>query len=171
MIHFLTFHYHFLPKYILPDTQPAHLFLNHLHCKWNNSGFLSGITKWFYHTMLHTHGYNWWKFEDLTPTSLDSTEHQNVCNLMWKVLYRFLRVESPRQQDGRAEAAVPRVRRPGGGPPRRPGHVRVHGREQLLQVQRLGRPQAPLHGWHLLYLAQTGGRVQHLDFFLIPATP
>ena len=87
MIHFLTFHYHFLPKYILPDTQPAHLFLNHLHCKWNNSGFLSGITKWFYHTMLHTHGYNWWKFEDLTPTSLDSTEHQNVCNLMWKVLY------------------------------------------------------------------------------------
>ena len=87
MIHFLTFHYHFLPKYLLPDTQPAHLFLNHLHCKWNNSGFLAGITKWFYHTMLHTHGYNWWKFEDLTPTSLDSTEHQNVCNLMWKVLY------------------------------------------------------------------------------------
>ena len=37
--------------------------------------------------MLHTHGYNWWKLEDLSPASLDSAERQKVCNLVVNILY------------------------------------------------------------------------------------
>ena len=69
------------------SNQPARHFQRSLHCEWNTSVTVAGITKWLGHTIHRIHGYNWYKFEEITPAGLGSGEWQSSCNLVVKTLY------------------------------------------------------------------------------------
>ena len=58
--------------------QPARHIQRSFHCTCNISATMSGITKWLGYTISSIHSCNWLKFEDLTPASLDSGEHQSL---------------------------------------------------------------------------------------------
>ena len=60
--------------------QPARHIQRSLHCEWTISVTMAGITKWLGHTILRLHSYNWFKFEDLTPTGSVSRELQERVN-------------------------------------------------------------------------------------------
>ena len=51
---------------------------------------VAGITKWIEHTIHRVHSYNWFKFEDLPSTGLDSGECQKVSNLIGKYFRCFM---------------------------------------------------------------------------------
>ena len=74
----------FLTKHT--SNQPARHIQRSLHCEWNISVTVVGITKWLGHTIHMIHGYNWYKFEEITPTGLGSGERQSSCNLIVKTL-------------------------------------------------------------------------------------
>ena len=58
--------------------QPARQIQIPFHCTCNISATMSGITKWLGYTIHRIRSCNWLKFEDLTPTGLDSGEHQSL---------------------------------------------------------------------------------------------
>ena len=61
-----------------PLNQPACQIRTPLHCECNISMTIAGIIKWLGYTIHRIPSYNWFKFEDLTPTGSDSREHQKV---------------------------------------------------------------------------------------------
>ena len=65
-----------------PLNQPAHKIRTPLHCECNISVTMAGIIKWLGYTIHRIHSYNWFKFEDLTPTGSDYREHQKVWHLI-----------------------------------------------------------------------------------------
>ena len=67
--------------------QPARQILTLLHCECNISVTMAGIIEWLEYTIYKIHFYNWIKFEDLTPSGLDSGEQQSLCNLIVHILY------------------------------------------------------------------------------------
>ena len=69
-----------------PLNQPACQIWTPLHCEWNISVTMLGITKRLGYTIHRIHSYNWFKFEDLTPTGSDSRERQKVWHLIWQDL-------------------------------------------------------------------------------------
>ena len=70
-----------------PLNQPARQIWTPLHCECNISVTMKGIIKWLGYTIHRLHSYNWFKFEDLTPTGSDSREHQKVSIIKWHDLY------------------------------------------------------------------------------------
>ena len=70
-----------------PLNQPARQIQTPLHCECNISVTMAGIIKWLGYTIHRIHTYNWFKFEDLTPTGLDSRGRQKVSHLIWQDLY------------------------------------------------------------------------------------
>ena len=67
--------------------KPARHIQRSFHCTCNISATMSGITKWLGYTIHRIHSCNWLKFEDLTPTGLDSGPHQSSSYLKWYIVY------------------------------------------------------------------------------------
>ena len=66
------------------NTAPARQIQRSLHCKLNILVTMAGITKWLGHTIHNIHSHNWFKFEDLTPTGLDSGQGgMYIWRLLW----------------------------------------------------------------------------------------